>query len=179
MIVLLAASLLSFLATGQAPTVAEKNAPSKITIATKEEPGERIIVTGVVFGADGKTPLAGASVYVYHTDAQGLYTPGATNDSRNPRLRGYMRTDAQGRYEYSTIKPAPYQSNDVPAHIHYHVNAPGYQERIFEIMFEGDPKIRDNIRAKAAEEGSEFSIRPLTRDPQGGWRCTQNITLRK
>ena len=90
-----------------------------------------------------------------------------------------MRTDAQGHYEYSTIKPAPYQSNDVPAHIHYHVNAPGYQERIFEIMFEDDPKIRDNIRAKAEEEGSEFSIRPLTHDPQGGWRCTQNITLRK
>ena len=179
MIVLLTVFLLSFLATPQAPTVAEKNAPSKITIATKEELGERVIVTGAVFGADGKTPLAGASVYVYHTDAQGLYTPGANNDSRNPRLRGYMRTDAQGRYEYSTIKPAPYQSNDIPAHIHYHVNAPGYQERIFEIMFEGDPKIRDNIRAKAAEEGSEFSIRPLTRDPQGGWRCTQNISLRK
>ena len=179
MIVLLAVFLLSFLATPQAPTVAKKNAPSKITIATKEEPGERLTVTGVVFGADGKTPLADASVYVYHTDAQGLYTPGANNDSRNPRLRGYMRTDAQGRYEYSTIKPAPYQSNDIPAHIHYHVNAPGYQERIFEIMFEDDPKIRDNIRAKAAEEGSEFSIRPLARDPQGGWRCTQNITLRK
>lgn len=163
MIVLLAVFSLSFLTTQQVPTVAEKNAPSKIAIATKEEPGERLTVTGVVFGADGKTPLAGASVYVYHTDAQGLYTPGANNDSRSPRLRGYMRTDAQGRYEYSTIKPAPYQSNDIPAHIHYHVNAPGYQERIFEIMFEGDPKIRDNIRANAAEEGSEFSIRPLTR----------------
>ncbi|HZS03309.1 MAG TPA: protocatechuate 3,4-dioxygenase [Blastocatellia bacterium] len=179
MIVLLTVFLLSFLTAPQAPTVAEKNAPAKITIATKEEPGERLIVTGVVFGADGKTPLAGASVYVYHTDARGLYTPDTANDSRNPRLRGYMRADAHGRYEYSTIKPAPYQSNDIPAHIHYHVNAPGYRERIFEIMFEGDPKIKDNIRARAAEEDSEFSIRPLTRDPQGEWRCTQNITMRK
>ncbi len=178
-LVLLTVFLLSFLTAPQAPTVAEKNAPSKIMIATKEEPGERLIVTGVVFDTDGKTPLAGASVYVYHTDAEGLYTPGTNNDSRNPRLRGYMRTDAQGGYEYSTIKPAPYPGNNIPAHIHYHVNALGYQERIFEIMFEGDPKIRDNIRAKAAEEGSEFSIRPLTRDPQGGWRCTQNIILRK
>jgi hypothetical protein len=46
-------------------------------------------------------------------------------------------------------------------------------------MFEGDLKIWDNIRAKAAEEGSEFSIRPLAPDPQGGWRCTQNITMRQ
>ena len=175
---LLMICLLSFTVCAQAPQVAEKNAPSKINIAAKEEPGERLIVTGVVLGADGKTPLAGASVYVYHTDAKGLYTP-ETNDNRNPRLRGYMRTDAQGRYEYSTIKPAPYPSNNAPAHIHYHVNAPGYQERVFEIVFEGDPKLSDDIRARAAKEDSAFSIRPLTRDPQGGWRCTQDVKMRK
>jgi protocatechuate 3,4-dioxygenase beta subunit len=163
----------------QAPTTADKNSPSKITIASNEEPGERLIVTGVVFGADGKTPLANASVYVYHTDAKGLYTPG-TNDNRNPRLRGYMRTDAQGRYEYRTIKPAPYPGdNGPPAHIHYHVNAPGYQERIFEIVFEGDPRLNDDIRARAAQEGSGFSLRKLARDAAGAWRCTQDVKLQK
>src|SRR5581483_6155321 len=171
--------LLSYVVCAQAPQVAEKNAPSKVTIAAQDEPGERLIVTGQIFGSDGKTPLAGASVYVYHTDAKGLYTLEATNDSRNPRLRGYLRTDAQGRYEYSTIKPAPYPGNGPPAHIHYHVNAPGYQERVFEIVFEGDPKITADIRARAAQENSAFSIRPLTRDAQGVWRCTQDVTLRK
>jgi protocatechuate 3,4-dioxygenase, beta subunit len=163
----------------QAPKVAEKGAPSKVAIAARDEPGERLIVTGVVFGEDGQTPLANASVYVYHTDATGRYTPGATDDNRNPRLRGYMRTDAQGRYEYSTIKPAPYPGDGPPAHIHYHVNAPGYQERVFEIVFEGDPKISADIRARAAQAGSGFSLRKLTRDAQGVWRCTQNVTLRK
>lgn len=177
---LLMICLLSFTVCAQAPQVAEKNAPSKIAITTKEEPGERLVVSGVVYGADGKTPLANASVYVYHTDAKGLYTPGPNNDNRNPRLRGYMRTDAQGRYEYSTIKPAPYPGNGgPPAHIHYHVNAPGYQERVFEIVFEGDTRISDDIRARAAQEGSGFSIRQLTRDAAGGWRCTQDVKLRK
>lgn len=179
LIALVTIFLLSCIATPQAPTVAEKNAPSKITITTKEEPGEQMTVSGIVYGADGKTPLANASVYVYHTDAKGLYTPGANNDSRNPRLRGYMRTDAQGRYEYTTIKPAPYPGDGPPAHIHYHVNAPGYQERVFEIVFEGDPKISKDIRASAAKEGSDFSIRPLTRDAAGGWRCTQDVNLRR
>lgn len=171
--------LLSLTVCAQAPTVAEKNAPSKVTITTKEEPGERLTVSGVVFGADGKTPLANASVYVFHTDATGRYTPGATDDNRNPRLRGYMRTDAQGRYEYSTIKPAPYPGDGPPAHIHYHVNAPGYQERVFEIVFEGDPKISSAIRANAAQADSAFSIRKLTRAGQGVWHCTQDVTLRK
>lgn len=162
----------------QAPTVAEKNAPAKVSITSKEEPGERLIVSGVIFGADGKTPLPNASVYVYHTDVKGLYTP-AGNDNRNPRLRGYLRTDAQGRYEYSTIKPGPYPGNGPPAHIHYHVNMPGYQERVFEIVFEGDPKIDQNIRTRAAQADSAFSIRPLKRDSQGVWHCTQDVTLKK
>ena len=162
----------------QAPQVAEKNAPSKVTITAKDEPGEHLTVTGSVSGSDGKTPLAGASVYVYHTDAKGLYTP-ENNDNRNPRLRGYMRTDAQGRYEFSTIKPAPYPNNRIPAHIHYVVSAPGYKERVFEIVFAGDPNIDERMRADAAREGSAFSIRPLTRDQQGAWRCTQDIKLQK
>jgi len=176
--VLLMICLLSFTVCAQAPQVAEKDAPSKAVIAAKEEPGERLIVTGQVFGPDGKTPLAGASVYVYHTDAKGLYTP-ETNDNRNPRLRGYMRTDAQGRYEYSTIKPAPYPNNRIAAHIHYVVNAPGHQERVFEIVFEGDPNIDERMRADAAKEESAFSIRALTRDQQGVLRCAQDVRMRK
>jgi protocatechuate 3,4-dioxygenase, beta subunit len=175
---LLMISLLSFTICAQAPQVAEKDAASKITIAAKDEPGERLIVSGQVFGPDGKTPLAGASVYVYHTDAKGLYTP-ETNDNRNPRLRGYMRTDAQGRYEYSTIKPAPYPNNRIAAHIHYVVNAPGHQERVFEIVFEGDPNIDERMRAEAAKDGSAFSIRKLTRDQQSVWRCAQDVKMRK
>ena len=175
---LLMMCLLSFTVCAQAPQIAEKNAPSKITIAAKEEPGARLIVTGQVFGPDGKTPLAGASVYVYHTDAKGLYTPD-TNDNRNPRLRGYMRTDAQGRYEFSAIKPAPYPNNRIAAHIHYVVNAPGHQDRVFEIVFEGDPKIDERMRADAAKEGSAFSICALTRDQQGVLRCAQDVKMRK
>lgn len=167
--------LLSLLFAFQASQVADKSAPSKVTIPSKDEPGERLMVSGKVFGKDGR-PLAGASVYVYHTDAKGLYTPD-TNDNKNPRLRGYMRTDEQGRYEFATIKPAHYPNNTIPAHIHYVVNAPGYKERIFEIVFEGDQFITDRIRTDAAKEDSGFSIRPLERDRQGVLHCTQDVKL--
>ena len=162
----------------QAPTVAPKDAPAKVTIAAPGEPGDRLIVKGRVFGPDGVTPVAGASVYAYHTDAKGYYSPG-TNDNRNPRLRGYMRTDAEGRYEFSTIKPGPYPNSRIPAHIHYVVTSPGYSERIFEIVFEGDPFLDDRVRQDAAKEWSAFSIRRLEKDEQGVLRCTQDIKLRR
>lgn len=163
----------------QAPQVADKNAPSKITIVSKDEPGERLIVSGRVFGPDGKSPLAGVSIYVYQTDAKGLYTP-ETNDNRNPRLRGYLRTDEQGRYEFSTIKPAAYPGQSPPpAHIHYVVNAQNHSQKVFEIVFEGDPLISRRIRENAARQGSPFSIRPLSRDQQKVWRCTQDIIMQR
>ena len=165
-------------ASAQVPTVASKDAPARVIITTRDEPGERLIVEGHVFGSDGVTPIPGASVYVYHTDVKGYYSPG-TNDNRNPRLRGYMRTDSKGGYEFSTIKPGPYPNNRIPAHIHYVVNAPGFSERIFEIVFEGDPNLDDRVRSEAAKEWSGFSLRRLDKDDQGVLRCTQDIKLRR
>ena len=162
----------------QVPTVADKDAPARVLITTKDEPGEHLIVTGHVFGTDGVTPIPGASVYVYHTDVKGYYSPG-TNDNRNPRLRGYMRTDSKGGYEFRTIRPGPYPNNRIPAHIHYVVNAPGFSARIFEIVFEGDPNLDDRVRSEAAKEWSGFSLRRLDKDDQGVLRCTQDIKLRR
>ena len=161
----------------QTPKVAQPGAPSKITIAPANEPGDPIIVTGTVYDAAGK-PLADASVYVYHTDTRGYYQANDTRASDNPRLRGWMRTDAAGKYEYRTIKPGPYPNGQVPAHIHYVVNAAKHRERIFEIVFEGDPFVNDRIRQDAQRAESGYSIRSLSKDAQGIWRCTQDIRLR-
>ncbi len=174
--VVLSIMLLSSVCSGQAPRIADKNAPSKIMIASKEEPGQRLRVTGTVFDEEGK-PIEGVSIYVYHTDAKGLYTP-TDNDNRNPRLRGYMRTDREGRYEFRTIKPGSYPNTRNPAHIHYVVTAPGYRERVFEIVFEGDPFINDRIRDDAKREDSAFSIRQLERGSDGAL-CVQDIKLRR
>lgn len=150
---------------------------SKVVVAPVGEPGERLVVAGTVFKTDGRTPVAGARVYVYQTDVNGYYRPGA-NDSKNPRLKGTMVTGANGQYEFSTIKPGPYPGGGVPAHIHYVVNARGQRERLFEIVFEGDPALSDRIKEDAKKDDGAFSIRPLTRAPDGAWRVVQDIRLR-
>jgi protocatechuate 3,4-dioxygenase beta subunit len=150
-----------------------------------KEPGERLIVTGTVTGPDGKTPVRGASVHVFHVDAAGRYSGvgPSRGDDTNPRLRGYMRSDANGHYAYTTIRPAPY-IDDIggAAHVHYEVNAQGYKEQRGQIMyFTDDPQFQSSVnparsRPGAMRPGFSGACQP-TKDASGAWHCTMDIVL--
>lgn len=122
-----------------------------IVMVSGEEPGEPLIVTGTVYAEDGKTPVAGARLYVYQTDALGRYAKSLL--SRTPRLRGWMETGADGRYEFRTIKPGAYPGERIPAHIHGTLSAPGYPARwIDDFWFDGDPHLKGRgPRAREAQ----------------------------
>jgi protocatechuate 3,4-dioxygenase beta subunit len=157
--------------------VAAQDAPSTGEVASATEPGERLDVSGVVYAADGRTPVARASVYVYQTDARGYYRPDDAMGNRDPRLRALLRTDAQGRYAYRTIRPGSYPGTRVPGHIHYEVAAEGHGTRIFEIVFEDDPLVTEAIREDAARPGSIYALRKVEPLPAGGGRVVQDVVL--
>lgn len=147
-------------------------------LVSREEPGEPMVVTGTVYTADGKTPAPGVEVYVYHTDAEGYYRKG-NNSSSNPRLKGTMTTSAAGRYEYRTIKPAPYPGGGNPAHVHYVISRPGRARQYEELQFEGDPILGKKGRLAEAQRADTFAgVRPLRRDAEGVWRVVKDVRLR-
>jgi len=143
----------------------------KTVLTSKDEPGEPLIVTGIVYAPDGKTPAPGITVYVYHTDAEGYYRKGA-NSSDNPRIKGTMITNGEGQYEFRTIKPGAYPGGGNPAHIHYVLSGKAYPKHNDEVMFEGDPYLTPRDR-------SSISVRPLTPDKDGVWRCVYDIKLKQ
>jgi protocatechuate 3,4-dioxygenase beta subunit len=157
--------------------VAPDSAPSSGDVAPAAEPGERLEVKGVVYAADGRTPVARASVYVYQTDAKGLYRPDDPMGNRNPRLMALLRTDSTGRYSYRTIRPASYPGTNVPQHIHYEVAAPGHGTRIFEIVFDQDPLVTADIRRQAAQPESMYSVRRIEKGADGIGQLTQDVVL--
>lgn len=113
---------------------APPNAPSTVTVVGPNEPGARLIVTGRTL--EGRKPVAGVSLYVFHTDARGRYATDITdlNEAElNPRLNAVMRTDARGRYQFDTIRPGSYDNG--PAHVHYVVKAQGYKPLLLSLQF--------------------------------------------
>ncbi len=161
--------------------VAPEKAPSKINITDKNEPGEPLIVTGRVTGSDGKS-IRGVSIFVYHTDASGKYDPAVSlSGGGNPRLRGYMRTDADGRYSFATIRPAPYPGGTIPAHIHYAIIPPGYSS--LDLAFkEGalqEPEVVFSDDPQASNRRSHAVLINATKDARGTWHVKQNFVLAK
>src|SRR5687767_11176965 len=102
-------STLGFAGCSQAPSLAvtgsdkSENVPWKTTIVTDGEPGEPLIVSGTIYAPDGRTPLEGINLFVYQTDATGVYsTRGGDGDNRDTRIHGLMRSNKEGRYEFRT-----------------------------------------------------------------------------
>jgi protocatechuate 3,4-dioxygenase beta subunit len=155
---------------------APANLSWKTVIASKDETGEPLLMSGTIYQPDGTTPAEGLVLFVFHTDAKGHYNK--EDDPNNPRLRGWMKTGKDGRYEFRTIKPAPYPQLTTPAHIHAHIYGQGYPEYyIDEYWFEGDPLITPAERAKLSGRGGFPSIITLTRDGEGVLRGVRNIKL--
>lgn len=157
----------------------EPRLPSTISIASPQEPGERLIISGTIYLPDGITPAKGAILALWHTDAKGYYAEeGGEAGEEHPRLHARLQTDADGKYEFRTIKPAPYPHRSVPAHIHGHISAPGFPEYAIVYYFEGDRFIKAEDRAKLnSYRGGTPSIIKLTRDGSGVWHGTRDIKL--
>ena len=122
-----------------------RNAPEVSDLAGKL-PGERLVVRGRVQGPKCR-PIANALLEVWGADAKGKYDIDDGGDVTF--LRARIRTDAEGRYAFTTIRPAPYGLGGSmrPAHIHFKIS--GADRRLTtQLYFGDDPYVkRDPLRA--------------------------------
>jgi protocatechuate 3,4-dioxygenase, beta subunit len=144
-------------------------------LGTNASGGERLIVEGRVYGPDGITPAPGVIMYVYQTGPGGEYGRDAWG---GPLLRAWLRTDAQGRYRYATVKPGAYPGGRVPAHIHIQFWGGGVPPQYAEdLYFDDDPLLPEAIRQASARLGRfAHVVRVSRRD--GALHAEQNFRLK-
>ncbi|MDQ3124471.1 MAG: intradiol ring-cleavage dioxygenase [Pseudomonadota bacterium] len=156
--------------------------PSRLAIAGPAEPGERMVLSGRVLAAEDATAVEGVVIYAHQTNAEGLYADGGPEtlwSRRHGRLRGWVRSDAEGRYAFDTIKPAPYPDMTLPAHIHLYIKEPGRRPYyIDDVVFEGEFGVTAAYRARSELRGGDGVVR-LGRTAQGVWIADRDIRLER
>jgi protocatechuate 3,4-dioxygenase beta subunit len=132
-----------------------EGAPERINgadLAPDVERG-RLVVRGRVLDTDGQ-PVEGAIVDTWHTNQDGFYDVQKPGEIPPMSMRGRFRTDGQGAFWYRTICPSSYPIPDDgtvgrmlaalarhpwrPAHIHFILEAPGYESVTTHLFLEGD-----------------------------------------
>ena len=128
------------------------------------EAGQKLIVAGTVFQLDGKTPAPGIILYYWQTDNTGRYTPkpGMTEKaSRHGHVRGWVKTDKQGKYRIYTIRPAAYPGERIPQHIHFLVKEPHIKNEYYidDLYFDDDPFLIEAERKKLPQRGGNGIVK--------------------
>lgn len=136
-----------------------------LTQAHAGEPlGERIIVRGVVTDAGGK-PIPHTLIELWQANSAGRYSHHIDRHPAplDPNFTGVGRclTDAQGAYQFVTIKPGayPWRNHENawrPAHLHFSLFGRAFTQRLItQMYFPGDPlfaydPILESVRDPAA-----------------------------
>ncbi|MFS3128603.1 catechol 1,2-dioxygenase [Nocardioides sp. Bht2] len=152
-----------------------------------DERGLPLVFEGQVRDIDG-TPLAGAEVDLWHADADGYYS-GFAPHLPEGNLRGVIVTDDEGRFQITTVQPAPYQIPTDgptgqmieaagwhpwrPAHLHLQVRAEGHRPITTQIYFAGGEWLDSDV-AEATKP--ELVIDPRE-DADGVRRSTYDFEL--
>jgi hydroxyquinol 1,2-dioxygenase len=150
-------------------------------------PGEPCLVEGRVVDTDGNA-VPDALIEVWQADDEGFY------DVQHAQLdhaqgRGHLRSAEDGRFWFWTVKPVAYpipvdgpagellragaRGEWRPAHIHFKIDADGYQTLITHVFAAGDEYL---------DKDAVFGVRSnlvgrFERDPAGHWRLHYDMVL--
>ena len=124
-----------------------------------DQKGEPMLVRGRIMGTDGQ-PLDGAKIDVWQANDEGFYDVQQKGLQPDFNLRGVFRTGPDGAYHFKGVKPKFYPIPDDgpvgqmlqklgrhpyrPAHLHYILEAPGFETLITHIFDPDDPYIHSD-----------------------------------
>ncbi len=130
-----------------------KTLNSDARIAPADEPGTPLTIHGRIVDPVGKA-APGVIVQAYHRDAEGFDFGPGDDATTTWRLQGWAVTDADGRFTFRTIRPAPDHLGREGAHVHFTLVSERYgRQWASSIYFSDDPLITAAERNRSAASG--------------------------
>lgn len=158
----------------------------------RDNAGATVLVTGRVSDLEGRA-LNGAVIEMWQTADNGLYS---NQDEAQPdyNLRLTTSVGEDGRYAFTTVRPAPYKVPDDgpvgemlkatgrnawrPSHLHFIVTAPGKRALVTEVFPSDDPYIdRDAVFGVREDLIREYQQKTDLSDLPPGLEVGEDVTL--
>ncbi len=137
--------------------------------------GQKLLLTGIVYLPDGITPATDVLVYYYQTNTEGRYihkpeekrsmVPNNLGQTHG-YIRGWVKTDSNGKYSIYTVRPGPYPDGTELAHIHLTVKEPNNipEYYIDDIVFDDDLLMTTKKRIKMENRAGTGVVRLIEKD---------------
>jgi len=147
-------------------------------IASESEPGIPLIIYGRVFRPDNK-PADGVVVHGYHRDHEGFDFGPNDNSLTTWRLQGWVKTDAEGRFELRTIRPAPDYLGREGAHIHFTLESSDFGRQWARSVFFSDESLVTTKQRRRSKDAGEYAWVLDVRTADSGQQIDLKIRLRE
>jgi hypothetical protein len=130
----------------------------EVVINTPNERGVKIQIFGTVVNEQGQG-ISNVNVSIFQADSHGYYAPPDSVNKRmsenDPRIFGFVKSDASGKFKVSTIRPSnyptKYEGRSIPEHIHFNFSAAGYKDKNIQMIFSDDEAIDEHWATWAKE----------------------------
>ena len=154
----------------------EVNLNNTDSIPDFELKSDKLMITGIIYESDGKTPAKDVIMYISQPDENGNYDLKRNNDKRYIVHRGWIKTDADGRYTFYTFIPGNIINNRELKHIHPIIKEPGKPEYGLDaFLFDNDPFLSKSCRKRLAKKGIDNILKPVMKDNM--FVATKDIVL--
>jgi protocatechuate 3,4-dioxygenase beta subunit len=130
------------------------------SIIRSPTPGPAMFFNGTVLDPQGK-PIEGAEADVWHSSPEGFYDNQDPNQA-DMNLRGKFITDAQGQFNFRSVKPAGYpipidgpvgelvratgRHHYRPAHMHFLIFKPGFKTLASQVYVNDDEHLDTDVQ---------------------------------
>jgi len=134
------------------------------TLPAFNEYEPKLKITGTVFEKDGKTPANNIILYIYHTNRDGIYEKKGNETGwgkRHGYIRGWVKTEADGKYTFYTFRPAAYPNGREAEHVHIIAKEPDKNEYYLEdFLFNDDELLTQEKRTRLKNRGGSGIVQP-------------------
>jgi protocatechuate 3,4-dioxygenase beta subunit len=131
-----------------------------------ESKEQQLKITGTIYKSDGVTPAEGIILYIEQADENGDFDLREKNDKRYAHHRGWVKTDANGRYTIYTFVPGNDRRYNQLSQLFPAIKEPSKPNYNLEsFLFDTDPMLTKLCRKKIAKKGDPTRIlKPIKKD---------------